>query len=299
VQFLTPLVGVFFCLSPFVHVSFGASSLRNFSWLPFRKEFLVEKEKNIFPKGESQKKRLILAGFCLSVIAAAALIGRSNCENNQYKLQDDFQPMPVGAFIMPDQTSTNLQERLLVEQEKPSATPSPAEAPTPTSVLGDDKERIQATGGTIIPTQKPTEPQPSILMQELQPGEERTIIPTEVVSNEPQADTSIKSTNGEIVTGPATYYGVDDGYGLENSLGCTGESFDPYDSTTAARPWSSPFKCGDRVEVCDNDSCIEVVIKDTCPGCDNLGIVIDLSYGAMQKLSPGTGKTWVTLKKLE
>lgn len=101
------------------------------------------------------------------------------------------------------------------------------------------------------------------------------------------------------VKGPATYYGVYDGFGPEDNLGCTGEPFDPYDPTIAARPENSPFVCGDKVEVCDSDSCIDVEIKDTCPGCDDLGIVLDLSYGAMQKLSPGLGSVTVTLRELK
>ena len=63
-----------------------------------------------------------------------------------------------------------------------------------------------------------------------------------------------EGTSSEVVSGKATYYGVNDGYGLEDPLGCTGEPFDPYDPKTAARPEDSPFVCGDKVEVCDSDS---------------------------------------------
>lgn len=98
------------------------------------------------------------------------------------------------------------------------------------------------------------------------------------------------------LSGPITYYGIDDGYGLEDTLGCTGEPFDPNDPTTAARPYSSPFKCGDKVRVCDNDSCIEVIIKDSCPGCDSSGKLIDLSYGAMVALKGEASSTTATLE---
>jgi len=98
------------------------------------------------------------------------------------------------------------------------------------------------------------------------------------------------------LSGPITYYGIDDGYGLEDTLGCTGEPFDPNDPTTAARAYSSPFNCGDRVKVCDNDSCIEVIIKDTCPGCDSAGKLIDLSHGAMVALQGEASSTTATLE---
>ncbi|MBI4037983.1 hypothetical protein HY382_02990 [Candidatus Curtissbacteria bacterium] len=99
-----------------------------------------------------------------------------------------------------------------------------------------------------------------------------------------------------LLSGRITYYGVDDGYGLNDTLGCTGEAFDPYDPTTAARPNSSPFKCGDRVRVCDHDSCIEVVIKDTCPGCDANGLLMDLSKGAIEALTGQAASTEATLE---
>ena len=106
-----------------------------------------------------------------------------------------------------------------------------------------------------------------------------------------------KGASSEIVSGKATYYGVDDEYGLEDPLGCTGEPFDPYDPKTAARPETSPFVCGDQIEVCDEDSCIEAEIRDTCPGCDGEGIVIDLSYGAMRELTGYYGTAMVTIRK--
>ena len=120
-------------------------------------------------------------------------------------------------------------------------------------------------------------------------------------------------SQGPIIQGTATFYGVFDGYGLEDSLGCTGQLFNPCDAKTAARPYSSPFECGDLVEVCDSDSCIQVEIRDSCPGCDASGIVLDLAYGAMLELSPpssdfscssqspvypGSGVVEVTIKEL-
>ena len=122
------------------------------------------------------------------------------------------------------------------------------------------------------------------------------IVP-QAVQVEQEVQRPSEVTSSEIVSGKATYYGVDDGYGLEDSLGCTGEPFDPYDPKTAARPETSPFVCGDRLEVCDADSCIEVEIRDTCPGCDDWGIVIDLSYGAMGKLTGEHGTAMVTIRK--
>ena len=122
------------------------------------------------------------------------------------------------------------------------------------------------------------------------------IVP-QAVQAEQEVQRPSEVTSSEIVSGKATYYGVDDGYGLEDSLGCTGEPFDPYDPKTAARPETSPFVCGDRLEVCDADSCIEVEIRDTCPGCDDWGIVIDLSYGAMGKLTGEHGTAMVTIRK--
>jgi rare lipoprotein A (peptidoglycan hydrolase) len=236
-------------------------------------EFLVEKDKNIFPRKEGQKKRLILAGFCLSVIAAAALVGRERFEDDKDKIQNyNFQPTTVRTIAAPEEP---YKERLLVESALPSVTPNSLETPTSTST----------------PTLQPIEEE---ILKPI-----GTPIPIGTGSAEVQADPSTKPKDGQTVQGWATYYGVTDGYGFGDTLGCTGESFDPYEPTTAARPYSSPFVCGDRVEVCDSDSCIEVVIKDTCPGCDDFGIVIDLSYGAMQKLSPGSGRVQVTIKKLE
>src|SRR3989344_7411761 len=122
------------------------------------------------------------------------------------------------------------------------------------------------------------------------------IVPQAVQTTE-EVQRPSESASSEIVSGKATYYGVDDGYGLQNRLGCTHEPFDPDDPTTAARSETSPFVCGDKLEVCDVNSCIEVEIKDTCPGCDDYGIVIDLSYGAMEDLAGKHGTTVVTIRK--
>ena len=122
------------------------------------------------------------------------------------------------------------------------------------------------------------------------------IVPQAVQATE-EAQRPSDGASSEVVLGKATYYGVDDGYGPEDSLGCTGESFDPYDSTPAARAENSPFVCGDKLEVCDADSCIDVEIKDTCPGCDENGIVIDLSYGAIGELTGTHGTAMVTIRK--
>ena len=122
------------------------------------------------------------------------------------------------------------------------------------------------------------------------------IVPQAVQTTE-EVQRPSEGASSEIVSGKATYYGVDDGYGLQNTLGCTGEPFDPYDPKTAARPEDSPFVCGDEIEVCDVDSCIDVEIKDTCPGCDENGIVIDLSYGAMGALTGYHGTAMVTIRK--
>ena len=106
-----------------------------------------------------------------------------------------------------------------------------------------------------------------------------------------------ENVSSEVISGKATYYGVDDEYGLEDPLGCTGEPFDPYDPKTAARPETSPFVCGDKIEVCDENSCIEVEIRDTCPGCAERGIVLDLSYGAMGELTGKHGTAMITIRK--
>lgn len=206
----------------------------------------MEKESRLFFREKNRTRRLILASFCLSVIAAASLIGRFHSKNSQdNNSEDGFQPL-----------STR------------SLTASDYDAP----LFLTDSWRVEKEEAIVIPDVT------------------QTAIP---------AQGQELSNDDEAVSGFATYYGVDDGYGLGDTLGCTGESFDPYDPQIAARSLSSPFECGDKVEVCDSDSCIEVVIKDTCPGCDDFGIVIDLSKGAMEKLSPGAGKTWVTLKKQE
>ena len=123
-----------------------------------------------------------------------------------------------------------------------------------------------------------------------------SVVPQAVLATQ-EVQSPSEFISSEVVSGKATYYGVDDGYGLQNTLGCTQESFDPDDPTTAARPETSPFVCGDKVKVCDSDSCIDVEIKDTCPGCDDWGIVIDLSYGAMGKLTGKHGTTMVTIRK--
>lgn len=126
------------------------------------------------------------------------------------------------------------------------------------------------------------------------------ITPTPVVTPAPTSVGQEKDAFAKkVVNGPATFYGVVDGYGPEDPLGCTGESFNPYDPKIAARAENSPFECGDKIQVCDQDSCIEVEIKDTCPGCDDFGIVVDLSYGAMQELSPGSGRVTVTMEELK
>ena len=123
-----------------------------------------------------------------------------------------------------------------------------------------------------------------------------SVVPLAVqVEQEVQSPSEFISS--EVVSGKATYYGVDDGYGLQNTLGCTQESFDPDDPTTAARPETSPFICGDKVKVCDSDSCIDVEIRDTCHGCAEWGIVIDLSYGAMKELTGEHGTAMITIRK--
>ena len=122
------------------------------------------------------------------------------------------------------------------------------------------------------------------------------IVPQAVQTTE-EVQRPSEGASSEVVSGKATYYGVNDGYGLEDPFGCTGEPFDPYDPKTAARPEDSPFICGDTIEVCDVDSCIDVEIKDTCPGCDENGIVIDLSYGAMEELTGYHGTAMVTIRK--
>jgi len=60
------------------------------------------------------------------------------------------------------------------------------------------------------------------------------IVPQAVQTTE-EVQRSSEDVSSEIVSGKATYYGIDDGYGPEDSLGCTGQSFNPYDPTIAAR----------------------------------------------------------------
>lgn len=230
----------------------------------FRKAHLLHvSEAMNMERDRLTKKEYIISGTIWSVISAgtilAAIIGGKG-ESKEEFAKDDYSYQPKNEKII--SPPTHVRDILLEDfilSPHPTNTSTPQPVPAPTPV--------------------PT--------------------PTAIVSKEVQVDNSDKLLSGEKVNGWATYYGVDDGYGLEDSLGCTGEPFDPYDETTAARPLSSPFQCGDKVEVCDADSCIDVYIKDTCPGCDDYGIVIDLSYGAMQKLSPGAGRASVTLEEIK
>jgi len=234
---------------PVCQTLISTSLWRRFFARRSRKELMMGKEQEIYFKKEVQNKRLILAGFCLTVIAAVALIGKADSQNTKDRIfEDDFRFTTTDTRGEFQEADIFFEKESLFKHEQSTMKQNVPETPTPTPIIDVD----------ISP-----------------------------------------SHSSKIVEGRATYYGIDDGYGLEDTLGCTGEPFDPYDSTTAARPFSSPFDCGDKVEVCDSDSCIEVVIKDTCPGCDDFGIVIDLSYGAMQLLSPGAGSTWVTLEEKE
>jgi len=175
---------------------------------------------------------------------------------------------------------TNTSESGFERQNKGMVTPSPQTVSrhfeeNVLTVLTNKEEKFQQPSPT--PTPPPTEtPVPTLEWSA-----------TPIIVNQ-------QSSSG--IRGRATYYGVDDGYGLEDTLGCTGEPFDPFDPTTAARPYSSPFNCGDTVRICDNDSCIEVVIKDTCPGCDANGLLLDLSYGAMVELTGQAATADVTIE---
>jgi len=250
----------------------------------------MEKEKKFLLEKEGKNRRSNLASFCLSVIAAAALFSGSDRHDNQHEPQGDFNLETARVLILSDSKQPDSLAELKLEQGNADTASDFNRTPILNSMSEVERKYMEDAGEND---------RQNFQAPKLQHSSKENINPTGVVADETPNDGLTNKSNEEVIKGFATYYGIDDGYGLENTLGCTGEPFDPYDPTTAARPLSSPFNCGDKVEVCNNDSCIEVVIKDACPGCDSLGIVIDLSYGAMHKLSPEEGRTSVTLKKID
>ena len=88
-----------------------------------------------------------------------------------------------------------------------------------------------------------------------------------------------------------TYYGIDDGYGVQCPQRCvtaSGERFHPYGLTAA----TNLFPLGTRLRVCYGGACVEVRVNDTCGSCS-----LDLSYGAFAWLAPHRqGVLWGTIE---
>ena len=75
----------------------------------------------------------------------------------------------------------------------------------------------------------------------------------------------------------ATYYGVDDGYGPEDTM-ANGQRFDPFAFTAASSVWP----LGTKLRVVYGNVGVIVEITDRCPAC-----ALDLSWGAFGALTDG------------
>ena len=84
---------------------------------------------------------------------------------------------------------------------------------------------------------------------------------------------------GEGATIEATYYGIEDGYGIDPDklFTASGEVFDPRGYTAA----SNTYSLGTLLRVCHGDRCVTVRVNDTCGACG-----LDLSRAAFAALAP-------------
>lgn len=78
----------------------------------------------------------------------------------------------------------------------------------------------------------------------------------------------------------ATWYGIEDGYGIDADKLWTasGERFDPHGLSAA----SPIYPLGVRLLVCHAERCVAVTVNDRCGGCQGL----DLSRGAFEMIAP-------------
>jgi hypothetical protein len=82
------------------------------------------------------------------------------------------------------------------------------------------------------------------------------------------------------------------------TLGCEGYGvYDPNDVTTAAVGWDlhESIPCGTQLQFCKGSTCIDVVRKDTCPGC--AGNHIDVSRKAFDMLCGAVNECNVTITR--
>lgn len=98
--------------------------------------------------------------------------------------------------------------------------------------------------------------------------------------------------------GWATHYG--ESYnGL--TMGCGGV-YSSYNETIVAVPWRSwlgmAYSCGTKLQVCGYAACLDVVVQDSCPGCDWPNMV-DLSEVGIEIVCPGMGSCPIILTVLE
>ncbi len=93
------------------------------------------------------------------------------------------------------------------------------------------------------------------------------------------------------IVGLATWYGVIDGFGPEDTM-ADGSQFDPTDPTIVA---SNRWPLGSWLRVCLGNHCIEVQVRDRGAFTHTL----DLSYAAFSQLAPpGTGVIAVTISRV-
>ena len=72
---------------------------------------------------------------------------------------------------------------------------------------------------------------------------------------------------------------------------CTGEPYEPLDPTTIAASADGP-PCGSRLRLCNDETCIEVTVKDRCGGCSSTHL--DLSVAAWLALDqPAGAEGWM------
>ncbi len=89
---------------------------------------------------------------------------------------------------------------------------------------------------------------------------------------------AMASTSSGITYGIATWYGIVDGFGPEDTM-ANGDQFNPYDpTTTAANRWP----LGTWLNVCHEDRCINVRVTDR----GGFTHALDLSMAAFESLAP-------------